>query len=338
MPTHRGPHVVLVITALGFFGLAYGDDSHRDPAVAGEVNNAVTVSALWNHREDIPSLNLLHGAGGKEHEPTGNFTFVEEDKQGTSPKFIVVDARGTRWKVKLGNEAKSETAASRLMWAAGYFTDEHYYLSELRVENLPKLERGNNFVSPNRVVQGARLEREIEGEKKIGNWSWFKNPLLGTKEFNGLRVMMALINNWDLKETNNAIYQVEGEGLHYLVSDLGATFGQTGNEISRSRNNLGEYSGSKFIQKVTADHVDFFLSTRPFFLAAPYLPHYVERTRMQNIVKHIPLEHAKWLGQLLAQLSDEQLRDCFRAAGYAPVEVEFIAAMVKQRIKDLNSL
>ena len=25
-------------------------------------------------------------------------------------------------------------------------------------------------------MQGARLERHIKGEKKIGNWSWFENP------------------------------------------------------------------------------------------------------------------------------------------------------------------
>ena len=161
-------------------------------------------------RGDIASLNLLYGAGGKEHQPAGKFTFVKEDKQGTSPKFEVVDEQGVRWKVKLGEETKSETAASRLVWAAGYFTDEDYYLPELRVEKMPKLCRGREFVSADGVVRGARLERSVKGQKKTGNWSWFKNPFVGTKELNGLRVMMALINNWDLKEINNAIYEREG--------------------------------------------------------------------------------------------------------------------------------
>jgi hypothetical protein len=44
------------------------------------------------------------------------------------------------------------------------------------------------------------------------------------------------------------------------------------------------------------------------------------------------------LGKLLEPLSDEQIRDCFRAAGYSPEEVEGNAAMVKERIKDLNRL
>ncbi len=32
------------------------------------------------------------------------------------------------------------------------------------------------------------------------------DPFEDTREWNGLRVMMALMNNWDLKDENNAIY------------------------------------------------------------------------------------------------------------------------------------
>ena len=39
----------------------------------------------------------------------------------------------------------------------------------------------------------------------------------------GLRIMMALMNNWDLKSANNSVYAVEGESPRYVVSDLGAT-------------------------------------------------------------------------------------------------------------------
>ena len=129
-------------------------------------DHAVPSAALWRDRGDVASLNLLYGAGGKEHQPAGKFTFVKEDKQGTAPKFEVVDEQGVRWKVKLGEETKSETAASRLVWAAGYFTDEDYYLPELRVEKMPKLDRGRKFVSADGVVRGVRLERSVKGQKK----------------------------------------------------------------------------------------------------------------------------------------------------------------------------
>ncbi|MCU1338411.1 MAG: hypothetical protein JWO19_3992 [Bryobacterales bacterium] len=327
---------IFVVLAFSFPVRAYQASQSQSfsPAESTQVPSA----ALWRDRGNIASLDLIYGPGGKEHQPAGKFTFVKEDKQGTSPKFEIVDEQGVRWKAKLGDEAKSETAATRLVWAAGYFTDEDYYLPELRVEMMPKLERGREFVSADGVVRGVRLERSVKGQKKSGNWSWFKNPFVGTKELSGLKIMMALINNWDLKEVNNAIYGEKGEGSRYVVGDLGATFGETGNAIVRSKSNPGDYSDSKFIQKVTPEHVDFFLSSRPFVLSVFNVRYYATRTHMQDIVKDIPIADAKWLGKLLEPLSDEQIRDCFRAAGYSPEEVEGNAAMVKERIRDLNRL
>jgi len=293
-------------------------------------------AALWRDRGDAGSLNLLYGAGSQERQPAGTFTFVKEDKQGTAPKFEIVDGQGVHWKAKLGEETKSETAASRLVWAAGYFTDEDYYLAEMRVEKMPKLDRGRKFVSDGGVIRGVRLERIITGQKKNGNWSWFKNPFVGTREMNGLRIMMALINNWDLKEINNAVYNPPGEGARYVVADLGATFGETGNSVVRSKSNPDDYSDSHFIQKVTPEHVDFYLSSRPLFITAIDVSNYATRTHMQDIVKDIPVADAKWLGKLLESLSDEQIRDCFRAAGYSPEDVEANAATVKERIRNLN--
>ena len=149
---------------------------------------------------------------------------------------------------------------------------------------------------------------------------------------------MALINNWDLKEVINAIYTEKGQGPRYMVSDLGASFGETGNTLTRSKSNPDDYSDTKFIQKVTSKQVDFYLSSRPLPLLVFNVPYYASRTHMQDIVKDIPLAHARWLGKLLAALSDEQIRDCFRAAGYAPDSVESYSAMVKERIADLSHL
>jgi hypothetical protein len=327
-PTNRFLNVSCIAVALA---LSIPADAFAPPV-------DVPTSGLWRDRGSVESLDLINGPGGKEHQPTGKFTFVKEDKQGTAPKFEVVDEQGVRWKVKLGIETKSETAATRLVWAAGYFTDEDYYLPELRVEKMPKLERGREFVSPDGVVRGVRLERSLKGQKKNGTWSWFKNPFVGTKELNGLRVMMALINNWDLKDVNNSVYDQKGEGSHYVVSDLGASFGETGNTITRTKSNSDDYADSKFVQKVTGEHVDFFLSSRPIALAVFNVPYYASRTHMQDIVKDIPLADARWLGKVLEALSDEQIRDCFRAAGFSSEEVEQNAAMVKERIRALNHL
>jgi hypothetical protein len=225
-----------------------------------------------------------------------------------------------------------------LVWAAGYFADEDYYLPEIRVEKLPKLDRGRQYVSKGGVVHGVRLERKLKGQKKDGNWSWSKNPFVGTKELDGLKIMMALMNNWDLKEINNDIYEEQGGPSRYVVSDLGATFGRTGNPLVRSKSNLRDYRHSKFIQKVKSEQVDFYMSSRPFSLTAVDVPNHVTRTKMQGVVKNIPRTHAEWLGRVLGQLSAEQIRDCFRAAGYTPEEVEGYTKVVRGRIADLNRL
>src|SRR5271168_3749879 len=83
---------------------------------------AIQSPVLWTDRGDVRALDMIGGPGGKKHQPAGKFTFVKEDMNGTSPKFIVHDDQGVKWKAKLGEEVKSETAATRLVWAAGYFT------------------------------------------------------------------------------------------------------------------------------------------------------------------------------------------------------------------------
>lgn len=295
-------------------------------------------AVLWRDPGDIASRDLRYGPGSKERTPAGKFKFLQEETGGAQPKFDVEDEQGVRWRVKVGPEARAETAAARLLWAVGYFADEDYYLPELRVEGMQKLSRGQEFVSADGIVQGARLERRPAGRKKIGTWSWSDNPFVGTKELSGLKIMMALMNNWDIKPLNNAIYDAGGVERHYVVSDVGATFGRTGNTFMRTKDNLQQYSRSKFIRETTPKHVDFFLSSHPHFLNAVIFPHYLMLREREKVVKHIPRADARWLGRMLSQLSAEQIGDCFRAAGHSPEEVEGYTTVVMQRIEALKKL
>jgi hypothetical protein len=306
---------------------------------AKKADAATLPERIWRDPGDIASLDLIYGAGGKAHapDPAGTFTFVKEDLAQTSPKFWVTDGQGVEWKVKLGEESQAETAATRFLWAAGYFVDEDYYIADLTVTGLPTLQRGKQFVSADGIVHGARLERKLTTVKKLGNWDWFENPFLKQRELNGLRVMMSLLNNWDLKQVNNSIYAVDGE-RRYLVSDAGATFGNTGNALTRSKNVPGDYEDSKFVAKATPDFMDFVLHSRPFFLGAVEPNNYRERTRMEAITKHIPRADAKWLGERLSMLTDEQIRDGFRAAGYGAGDVEALTKTIRQRIAALEAL
>ena len=149
--------------------------------------------------------------------------------------------------------------------------------------------------------------------------------------------MMSLLNNWDLAETNNSIDEMGGE-RRYVVADVGATFGNTGNSITRSKSQPTQYADSAFVQNQTSDFVDFVLHSRPFFLSAVNVPNYRDRTRMEQVTKHIPRADARWLGRRLSQLSAQQIRDGFRAGGYTRDEIETYTQAMRGRIAELGAL
>jgi hypothetical protein len=309
--------VMLMLLMISASSTAQKKDKNKEKG-----NPANLPELIWRDPGDVASLNLLYGAGGQEHAPDPNakYTFVKEDPQGTSPKFDVKDEQGVQWRVKLGQEPESETAATRLLWAAGYFVDEDYYVPEIKVTGMPKLKRGGNFVTADGTVHKARLKRKLPEVKKLGNWGWFDNPFVNKQELNGLRVMMSFLNNWDLKDLNNSIYEVNGE-RRYLVSDAGTAFGNTGGVMSRSKSNPKDYANSKFVEKAEPEFVDF-----------------VQNGKMKEVTRHIPRADVKWLAQRLSQLSEEQIRDCFRAGGYTPEEVTVLTQAVQKRIAELAAL
>ncbi len=311
---------------------------------ARDVTGGTITVVLWQKPADIRSRNLFYGPGGAKDEPHGPFTFLKEDLKGTNPKFTVRDRDGVKWTVKLGVEARSETVASRLIWAAGYFTTEDYLVRVLRVEHMPaRLTRGQELIAPGGSMHDARLKRSLEGFEKIGDWEWRHVPFAGTREWNGLRVMMALVNNWDLKDDNNAVYERKSGGRTtriFLVSDLGSTFGTSGNGFTRhAKGNLHAYSRSKFILSATPEYVDFAAPGRPDLLNPRNLIYFFSNWRhVAWVGKHIPREDARWIGKLLAQLSPAQIRDAFRAGGYPVAEVEEFSADLAKRIDALKEL
>jgi hypothetical protein len=304
-------------------------------------SGATSTPILWSDPGSIRSRNLFYGPGGKNDEPHGPVKFLDEDRDGTSPKFNVRDQDDRKWKAKVGEEAKPETVATRLLWAVGFNTNENYFVPDLKVEGLPHLHRGEEFVKKGGDVLDVRLQRHPHAEKS-GDWSWKHNPLKGSREFNGLRVMMALISNWDLKDENNAIYAEEErpERRLYEVSDLGASFGMTGKSYTdaMAKNNLGAYRHAKFISKVTSHYVDFNFPTHPPLLYVFNLPFFIGKVRTRWIGKHIPREDVRWIGSLLSQLSAEQIHDAFRAAGYSPSQTDAYADAVARRIAELAKL
>jgi hypothetical protein len=301
----------------------------------------------WRDPGDISSLNLLHGPGSEEMAPQAPFTFISESKLGASPKFKVRDARGVTWSVKMGPEAQAETVATRLVWAMGYFADEAYHFDKIEVQNLPRLARGQEFQS-GKIVRDVRMEPRRADVKRGAIWDWLENPFVGQREFNGLKVLMVLVANYDTRLDNNQIYYGKhpetGEmEARYVVTDIGATFGKVGGlGGKRSKNVLEDFRSSKFIESVENGMVNFDYHTKPKGaggFASLFNPGYGKRqANKEKAMRSLPLEDVRWIGSRLALLSDEQLRDAFRAAHYNTATMEGYVSILRSRINQLKQL
>jgi hypothetical protein len=274
-------------------------------------------AVLWRKPADMSRRDLFLGPGGSGMRPDlRRLTFIKEEKGGYSKKYRVRDASDREWVVKIGKEAQSETSAVRLLWGVGYETEVNYLVPRVQIPG-----KG--------TFQNVRFEARPANVKRVEGWRWSRNPFLGTKEFQGLKIMMALINNWDLKDSNNEILHVGGPGgdeLRYIISDLGATFGHASGtfffwRLTRSRNNPGNYAKSKFFEKVKDNRVKL---------------HYGGKNK--GLFKNITVDDAIWMGTLLSQLSDQQIRDAFRAANYTPGQINLLANTVRARSSELVAL
>ena len=280
---------------------------------------------LWRDPGDISTRNLLEGPGPDLKPDLSSVTFIKDEVGGYSPKFRVKDGAGKIWVAKLGNEARPETASVRLAWAVGYATEINHLVPCVQIKGAPKPRKEVERCEGGKGFANVRFEARPEAVKRLTEWSWDDNPFKDSKEFKGLIVMMALINNWDLKDANNKILLVPGANgqneLHYIISDLGATFGKTGNFITHSRNEPEKFVKTKFVEGVEGGKVTF---------------HYSGKN--SKLFDTITVEDARWIGGLLSKLSDAQLSDALRAANFNAEEVTMLTAELRSRINELVNL
>jgi len=342
----RRPTLGFQGSLLVVFSLLVSQPVSPQPKRASNSNKAAGTPILWRNPGNVSSRNLFYGPGSPELAPVAPFTFIKEKKSGESPKFVVRDARGDEWTVKLGPEAQAETVSTRLVWAVGYFAEEAYYFDEVPINGLPALSRGRDYVT-GEIVHGARFEPERATMISGSRWDWRKNPFDETRELSGLKVLMILLNNFDARSGNNRIIYVNGargREARYYVTDLGATLGRAGGlGGTRTKNDLADFLSTKFVRGVDERDgvVEFDYDTRPKGLGnlsvlQPF--YYRSQVKKEKAMRGIPVAHARWIGSLLNQLSDQQLRDAFRAAGYSETVQESYVAALRERINQLSQL
>jgi len=256
--------------------------------------------------------------------------FVQEDRSGSKPKVRIIDANGVFWTAKFasesrtGSEVHAEIAASRLVWAFGYFVEEHYFVGEETITGVSGVGRRTSYaLGADGRFSAARFERRQPDVSNEGRWDLDDNPFAGSPPLSGLKILAMLVNNWDARLGNTAIRRFAGpSGLEerYLLSDLGTAFGRMpGGSIAPTRWNVNDYQASSFIRGLVGDRLVFCHGLD----GAPPLS--------------VPLEHARWFSSLASQLTRAQIRRAFQASGANSAEIEGFATAVMMRIERLRN-
>lgn len=285
------------------------------PAVrrSGGAPSAAQLDELWIDPGATPR-DLFAGppANGYVRPATdARFTVVKRDTGGFSITYRVRDERGREWSVKVGPEAQSEVVSARIAWALGYHQVPSFF-----VERWIAVDHAKGS-----MLGGARFRPVDTGLKSRGEWAWQENPFVGTRQYGGLLALMMILNSTDLKNPNNAVYDVIGPPRErasrwFVVKDLGASLGETGRMDPR-RSYIDGFEREPFVTGVEHGFAVFAF-----------------RGRHQELIQQIKIDDVKWICGRLQQLSDRQWRDAFRAGNYADdVAVRYVAR-IKQKITE----
>jgi hypothetical protein len=274
---------------------------------ASAAGKTTPMTAFWQAPGDLGTRDLLNGPWGAANapDPKATYTFVRIKTSGANPGVVVTDPAGRTWHVKQASpewdEGPVEVVLSRVLSAVGYHQPPVYYLPSFMMTD----------PSGSRVEGGGRFRLEHESLKERGDWSWRRNPFVGTQPYQGLLVILLMFASPDFKNSNNMLYDVTREGSTkqwYVVRDLGCALGEFG-LMRPKRNDSNLFEQQAFITGFDKGFVEF--------------DHPIKQRML--VEDRITPSEVAWAGNLLAGLSDSQWQDAFRAGGYnADVATRFI--------------
>jgi len=278
------------------------------------------IAELWQEPADLFERDLFNGPGGAELSPpaNGTYEFVAFKTTGTNPGYDVKDASGRLWSVKLGIEAQSEVTASRILWAMGFPQPASYFMNQF---TLTGADAG--------VKMNARFRTDLPQWRSAGEWSWQENPFAGTLQFRGLIVAQLILNNWDLKTSNNRIYDATDPAARprrqFMVRDVGSSFGESKQfrlftllgtpGAQGTKNDLDGFEQQGFIEKVEGNKVRF-----------DY------RGLNQPLVDSVTVADVIWACEQLATIPDGHWQAAFKAGWYPQEHADRYIKKIKEKI------
>jgi hypothetical protein len=271
------------------------------------------MAELWVEPER--TRDLYWGVGGQRlaPDPAVRYKVLEVKRTGFSMGLTVEGPAKRKWSAKMPPEAPTEVVASRLLWGLGYHQPPIYYVGKWNAEDAPY----PNPQLPARFRE-SKPDLYVHNDKDI--WSYYQNPFVGPRELNGLLVLQVMLGNSDLKDEQNALYQLnrkfEGASRWYVARDLGQSFGRTG-VIDAPRGDPKVFEETPFIKGMAGQYVRF-----------------EYRGRHGALVDHMTAADVRWICERLQRLTDKQWDDAFRAGGYAPQVADRFIRRFKQKIQE----
>jgi hypothetical protein len=290
--------------------------------------DAIRRADVWK-ATPVASMDLRAGPQGEgAYAPfaTVSCDYVDQKLSGSSAKFDCAVAPGDVVKVKYGQdnvEVYAEVAATRLLWALGFGSDRWYPVTVV-CRGCPSDPHHDRTQRPGEVTfDVAAIERKMPGKtmeaKPDEGWKWSEFDLVG--EANGaeqrmhrdaLKLLAVFLQHTDSKPIQQRLiclpHESPGEGSEgcrepfMLIHDVGLTFGRA------NLRNANQASGANFDRWAAI----------PVWKDAKKCVGKLSGSFTGTLADPVISEPGrKFLSDLLAQLSDDQLRDMFEVARFS---------------------
>ena len=292
---------------------------------------------LWRDPGNVAALDFGGTVGFPVGLPKPPFTFQREDLSGTQPKLFLTDAAGATWNVKFGYEVRCESFCWRVVKACGYFAEPNFLVRAGQIEGMRAMRRTDSTLKPDGRFTDGRFQYRDPNLKFLGdrNWRWDRAPWGGTKELDGLKILIMLFSNYDNKDgrvgrsggPNTGIFEVRrpaGVEYEYAFTDWGSGMGRLGSLAERSNWNCAAFSEQSkgFVRGVGRTGVIFGY----------------DGNVNEGFRAGIPAAHVAWLMQYLGKISDEQLQAGLKASGADDAEAGCFTKALRMRIEELRAL
>jgi len=274
---------------------------------------------------------------GCDHAPAPPFRFLKNETGGTTAKIAAQDAKGHTYSVKFGAKVVPESFASRFVAALGYTVEPSYYVGPGRIEGVPRIHLVSSYVKRDGSFARARFQlrdlRELEFVKNSA-WSLVDNPFTGSHQLAGLRTLLMLLSNWDIKDVRNgqesantAVFRSSAGGrpeLLYSFFDWGDTLGRWGGLMHRTRSDCSGFAleTPEFIQGVRHGHVEWGYSGK----------------RTADTTRGITVEDLRWVSPYLARITDTEIRTGLKASGATDRQTACWAGALEDRMRQIETV